>query len=61
MLISFKQHWGRHRSELVDQPEAALEDLEVGLVDWAVWHDDNDNVPRREIPDHALDRHTATR
>ena len=28
MLISFKQHWGRHRSELEDQPEAALEDLE---------------------------------
>ena len=28
MLISFRQHWGRHRSELEDQPEAALEDLE---------------------------------
>jgi NAD(P)H dehydrogenase (quinone) len=28
MLISFKQHWGRHRSELEDQPDAALEDLE---------------------------------
>jgi NAD(P)H dehydrogenase (quinone) len=28
MLISYKQHWGRHRSELEDQPEAALEDLE---------------------------------
>lgn len=30
MLISFKQYWGRHRSELEDQPDAALEDL-----DWA--------------------------
>jgi NAD(P)H dehydrogenase (quinone) len=28
MLISFKQYWGRHRSELDDQPDAALEDLE---------------------------------
>jgi NAD(P)H dehydrogenase (quinone) len=28
MLISFRQHWGRHRSELDDQPEAALEDIE---------------------------------
>jgi NAD(P)H dehydrogenase (quinone) len=28
MLISFKQHWGCHRSELEDQPDAALEDLE---------------------------------
>jgi NAD(P)H dehydrogenase (quinone) len=28
MLISFKQHWGRHRSELEDQPDAALDDLE---------------------------------
>ena len=28
MLISYKQHWGRHRSELEDQPDAALEDLE---------------------------------
>jgi NAD(P)H dehydrogenase (quinone) len=28
MLISFRQHWGRHRSELEDQREAALEDLE---------------------------------
>lgn len=28
MLISFRQHWGRHRSELEDQPEAALEDIE---------------------------------
>ena len=28
MLISFKQHWGRHRSELDDQPDASLEDLE---------------------------------
>jgi NAD(P)H dehydrogenase (quinone) len=28
MLISFKQHWGRHRSELGDQPDASLEDLE---------------------------------
>jgi NAD(P)H dehydrogenase (quinone) len=28
MMISFKQHWGRHRSELEDQPDAALEDLE---------------------------------
>jgi NAD(P)H dehydrogenase (quinone) len=28
MLISFKQHWGRHRSEVEDQPNAALEDLE---------------------------------
>jgi len=28
MVISFKQHWGRHRSELEDQRDAALEDLE---------------------------------
>ena len=28
MLISVTQHWGRHRSELEDQPEARLEDLE---------------------------------
>jgi NAD(P)H dehydrogenase (quinone) len=28
LLISFKQHWGRHRSELEDEPEASLEDLE---------------------------------
>ena len=28
MLISFKQSWGRHRSEFEDQPEAALDDLE---------------------------------
>ena len=28
MLISFKQHWGRHRSELEDEPEASLDDLE---------------------------------
>jgi NAD(P)H dehydrogenase (quinone) len=28
MLISVKQHWGRHRSELEDQPDASLEDLE---------------------------------
>jgi NAD(P)H dehydrogenase (quinone) len=28
MLISLKQYWGRHRSELEDQPDAALEDLE---------------------------------
>jgi NAD(P)H dehydrogenase (quinone) len=28
MLISFKQHWGRHRSELEDQPDASLDDLE---------------------------------
>jgi NAD(P)H dehydrogenase (quinone) len=28
MLISFQQYWGRHRSELEDQPDAALEDLE---------------------------------
>jgi NAD(P)H dehydrogenase (quinone) len=28
MLISFKQHWGRHRSELGDLPDASLEDLE---------------------------------
>ena len=28
MLISFKQHWGRHRSELEDQTDAALADLE---------------------------------
>ena len=28
MLISFKQHWGRHRSELDDQPDASIEDLE---------------------------------
>jgi NAD(P)H dehydrogenase (quinone) len=28
MLISFKQRWGRHRSELEDQPDAAVEDLE---------------------------------
>ena len=30
MLISFKQHWGRHRSELEDQTDAALADLEWG-------------------------------
>src|SRR3954454_4317925 len=28
MLISVKQHWGRHRSELEDQTDAALADLE---------------------------------
>jgi NAD(P)H dehydrogenase (quinone) len=28
MLISFKQYRGRHRSELEDQPEAQLEDIE---------------------------------
>jgi NAD(P)H dehydrogenase (quinone) len=28
LLISFKQRWGRHRSELEDQPDASLEDLE---------------------------------
>lgn len=28
------------------------------VVDWAVWHHDNDNVERREIPDEALDGHT---
>jgi NAD(P)H dehydrogenase (quinone) len=28
MTISFKQYWGRHRSELEDEPEASLEDLE---------------------------------
>lgn len=28
MLISFKQYGGRHRSELEDQPEAQLEDIE---------------------------------
>ena len=28
MVISFKQHWGRHRSELEDQTDAALADLE---------------------------------
>lgn len=28
MLISFKQYWGRHHSELEDQPEAQLEDIE---------------------------------
>jgi NAD(P)H dehydrogenase (quinone) len=28
MLISFKQRWGRHRSELEGQPDASLEDLE---------------------------------
>jgi NAD(P)H dehydrogenase (quinone) len=28
MAISFRQRWGRHRSELKDQPEASLEDLE---------------------------------
>ena len=27
-VISFTQHWGRHRSELGDQPDASLEDLE---------------------------------
>jgi DNA-binding HxlR family transcriptional regulator len=29
MAISFSQRWGRHRSELEDQPEASLEDLEM--------------------------------
>jgi NAD(P)H dehydrogenase (quinone) len=28
MLISAKQHWGLHRSEIEDQPDARLEDLE---------------------------------
>jgi NAD(P)H dehydrogenase (quinone) len=28
MLISLKQRWGRHRSELEDQPDASIEDLE---------------------------------
>ena len=28
MLISAKQHWGRHRSEIEDLPDASLEDLE---------------------------------
>jgi NAD(P)H dehydrogenase (quinone) len=28
MLISAKQHWGQHRSEIEDEPEAALEDIE---------------------------------
>jgi len=28
LLISFMQYWGRHHSELEDQPEASLEDLE---------------------------------
>jgi NAD(P)H dehydrogenase (quinone) len=28
MAISFRQRWGRHRSELEDQPEASLDDLE---------------------------------
>jgi NAD(P)H dehydrogenase (quinone) len=28
MQISFRQSWGRHRSELEDQPDAAIEDLE---------------------------------
>jgi NAD(P)H dehydrogenase (quinone) len=28
MLISFRQRWGRHRSELEDQPDASLDDLE---------------------------------
>src|SRR4029077_10270950 len=28
LRISFAQHWGRHRSELEDQPEASLEDVE---------------------------------
>lgn len=29
------------------------------LVDWAAWHHDKDHVERREIPDEALDMHTA--
>jgi NAD(P)H dehydrogenase (quinone) len=28
MVISFTQRWGRHRSELEDQPDASIEDLE---------------------------------
>ena len=28
MQISFKQHWGRHRSEIEDQPDASIDDLE---------------------------------
>src|SRR5579864_1882286 len=28
MQISYKQHWGRHRSELDDQPDASLDDVE---------------------------------
>jgi hypothetical protein len=27
LLISFKQHWGRHRSELEGQPDASIEPL----------------------------------
>lgn len=29
------------------------------VVDWSVWRHANDHVPRREIPDEALDKHTA--
>jgi NAD(P)H dehydrogenase (quinone) len=28
LLISAKQYWGQHRSEIQDEPEAALEDIE---------------------------------
>ena len=28
LVISFTQHWGRHRSELENQPDASMEDLE---------------------------------
>ena len=28
------------------------------VVDWAIWHHDNDHVERMEIPDEALDKHT---
>jgi NAD(P)H dehydrogenase (quinone) len=28
MQISFRQHWGRHRSEIEDQPDASIADLE---------------------------------
>ena len=28
LLISAKQHWGQHRSEIEDEPDARLEDIE---------------------------------
>lgn len=28
------------------------------VVDWAIWYHQSDNVPRKNIPDEALDKHT---
>jgi len=39
MLISLNQYWGRHRSEVKDEPVAQLEDLE--------WADGSHSALRR--------------